>query len=159
MPFGLVGRGAVTIENNGSRATFEGVTILSVQPAIFEVSLDLDGVRIATALHADFTLVTPLRPALPGEIILLFLTGLGPTNPAVGTNVLGPVPPARSTVDPIVGIDDTGAEVLGSFYAPGLVTAYQVNFRIPANARPGNRKLSFVAAGARASEVAIPIGR
>ena len=157
VPFGLVGRCVVEIENNGSRATFRGITLFSVQPAIFEVSLD--GVRIAAALHADFTLVTPLRPALPGEIILLFLTGLGPTSPAVGTNVLGQVPLARSIVDPIVGIDDTGAEVLGSFYAPGLVTAYQVNFRIPANARPGNRKLSFVAAGARASEVAIPIGR
>ena len=47
--------------------------------------------------------------------------------------------------------------MLGSFYAPGLVTAYQVNFRIPANARPGNRKLSFVAAGASAVEVAIPV--
>ena len=157
VPFGLLGPGVVEIENNGSRATFRGITLFSVQPAIFEVSLD--GVRIAAALHADFTLVTPLRPALPGEIILLFLTGLGPTNPAVGTNVLGPAPPARSIVDPIVGIDDTGAEVLGSFYAPGLVTAYQVNFRIPANARPGNRKLSFVAAGASASEVVIPIGR
>ena len=157
VPFGLLGPGVVEIENNGSRATFRGITLFSVQSAIFEVSLD--GVRIAAALHADFTLVTPLRPALPGEIILLFLTGLGPTNPAVGTNVLGPVPPARSIAGPIVGIDDTGAEVLGSFYAPGLVTAYQVNFRIPANARPGNRKLSFVAAGARASEVVIPIGR
>ena len=157
VPFGLVGPGAVEIENNGSRATFEGITIFSVQPAVFEVSLE--GVRIAAALHADFTLVTPLKPALPEEVILLFLTGLGPTSPAVETNVPGPVPPARSIVDPIVAIDDTGAQVLGSFYAPGLVTVYQVNFRMTANAQPGNRKLSFVGAGARAVEVVIPVGR
>ena len=121
VPFGLLGPGTVEIDNNGSRGTFEGITIFSVQPAVFEVSVD--GVKIAAALHADFTLVTPLKPAVPNEIILLFLTGLGPTNPAVGTNVPGPAPPARSIVDPIVAIDDTGAEVLGSFYAPGLVTA------------------------------------
>ena len=157
VPFGLVGPGTVEIDNNGSRATFEGITIFSVQPAVFEVSLD--GVRIAAALHADFTLVTPLKPALPQEVILLFLTGLGPTSPAVETNVPGPAPPARSIVDPIVAIDDTGAQVLGSFYAPGLVTVYQVNFRMTANAQPGNRKLSFVGAGARAVEVVIPVGR
>ena len=157
VPFGLVGPGTVEIDNNGSRATFEGITIFSVQPAVFEVSLE--GVRIAAALHADFTLVTPLKPALPQEVILLFLTGLGPTSPAVETNVPGPTPPARSIVDPIVAIDDTGAQVLGSFYAPGLVTVYQVNFRMTANAQPGNRKLSFVGAGARAVEVVIPVGR
>ena len=157
VPFGLVGPGTVEINNNGSIATFEGITIFSVEPAIFEVSVD--GVRIAAALHTDFTLVSPQKPALPNQIILLFLTGLGPTNPAVETNMPGPVPPARSIVDPVVAIDDTGAEVLGSFYAPGLVTAYQVNFRIPPNAQPGNRKLSFVAAGARAVEVVISVGR
>ena len=157
VPFGLVGPGRVEINNNGSIATFEGITIFSVEPAIFEVSVD--GVRIAAALHTDFTLVSPQKPALPNQIILLFLTGLGPTNPAIETNMPGPVPPARSIVDPVVAIDDTGAEVLGSFYAPGLVTAYQVNFRVPPNAQPGNRKLSFVAAGARAVEVVIPVGR
>ena len=165
----VVGRGAFAafaVPHRGATARAAASLTISTTPVealscTRNVLTDANGAAgiSCTAFHADFTLVTPLQPALPNEIILLFLTGLGPTNPAVGTNVPGPAPPARSIVDPVVAIDDTGAEVLGSFYAPGLVTAYQVNFRIPANTQPGNRKLSFVAAGARAVEVVIPVGR
>ena len=51
VPFELVGPGRVEINNNGSIATFEGITIFSVEPAIFEVSVD--GVRIAAALRTS----------------------------------------------------------------------------------------------------------
>ena len=93
VPFGLVGPGNVEINNNGSSATFEGITIFSVQPAIFEVFLE--GVRIAAALHADFTLVTPLKPALPEEIILLFLTGLDQPIPLLEPICQVPRPPCE----------------------------------------------------------------
>ena len=102
--------------------------------------------------------VTPANPARPGEIVLLFLTGLGVTNPAVGTNFLGPATPATSVVQPVVGIDDAGVEVIGSFYAPGLLTVFQINLRIADNAKSGNRKLSVSAAGVSSQNSLIPIG-
>ncbi len=94
VPFGIPAPGvtAVTIENNGSRTTVRLVPLFAVQPGIFEFTAS--GVRVAAVLHANFEVVTPANPALPGEIVLLFLTGLGLTDPAVGTNVLGPAPPA-----------------------------------------------------------------
>ena len=147
VPFGIPAPGVITvvIENNGSRTTVTGVPMFAVQPGIFEFSAS--GVRIAAVLHANFEVVTPANPARPGEIVLLFLTGLGLTDPAVGTNVLGPASPAASVVQPIVGIDDAGVEVLGSFYAPGLLTVFQINLRISNNAQSGNRKLSVIAGG------------
>ncbi len=142
VPFGLSAPGTVRVEihNNGSTATFT-VPIFALMPGIFE--FPQAGTLFAAALHsADFSVVTPSNPARRGEIILLFLTGLGVTRPPVGTNVAGPVPPAESVARPVVGINDAGAEVLGSFYAPGLYTAYQINFRIPLDAPTGNVKIS-----------------
>ena len=47
--------------------------------------------------------------------------------------------------------------MLGSFYAPEAITLYQINFRIPANAQSGNRKLSVVADGVVSQDSLIPI--
>jgi uncharacterized protein (TIGR03437 family) len=48
-------------------------------------------------------------------------------------------------------------EVLGSFYAPGLYTAYQINFVVSPNARSGNAKLSVVADGVASQDTLLPI--
>ena len=159
VPFGISAPGdtGVIIENNGSRTTVTGVPLFTVQPGVFEFIAN--GVRVAAVLHADFQPVTPANPARPNEIVLLFITGMGLTNPAVGTNVVGPAPPATSVLQPVVGIDDAGVEVLGSFYAPGLMTVFQINLRIPGNAQTGNRKLSVIAGGVSSQDSLIPIKR
>ena len=159
VPFGIPAPGvvSVTIENNGSRTTVTGVPIFSVQPGIFE--FPANGVQVAAVLHANFQLVTPANPARPNEIVLLFITGMGLTDPAVGTNVVGPAPPATSVLQPVVGIDDAGVEVIGSFYAPGLLTVFQINLRISANAQTGNRKISVIAGSVSSQDSLIPIRR
>ncbi len=158
VPFGLTAPSTATvrIENNGAQSTVRGVPLFPVQPGIFENRRD--GVRIAAALHPDFSLVEPSNPARRGKVVLLFLTGLGLTDPEVATNVPGPVPAARSVVSPVVGIDDEGVEVLGSFYAPELISAYQINFRVPTDAQLGNRKLSVVSGGVASQDTLLPIG-
>ena len=116
---------SVTIDNNGAIATISGIQTLVVQPGIFEVTLP-EGL-FAAALHPNFEFVSPTNRASPGAVILLFVTGLGPTDPPVGTNVPGPVPPAVTLNQPTVTIDGVEAEVLGSFYAPFQYTLYQIN--------------------------------
>jgi uncharacterized protein (TIGR03437 family) len=158
VPFGIstaTGTITVIIENNGSRATITGVRVFPVLPGIFE--FDSGGTRLAAALHADFSVVTPQNPARQGEIILLFVTGLGATNPQVATNVAGPTPPAVTVRQAVVGLNGEGMEVLGSFYAPGLYTAYQVNFRVGQNVRGGLATLSLIVDGIASQDSRLPI--
>ena len=145
----------VTIENNGSMASFSGIRTHLAQPGIFQVALP-EGL-FAAVLHSDFSLVTPDNPARPNEMILLFLTGLGPTEPTVGTNVPGPVPAAVSVVEPTVTVGGSPAKVLGSFYAPTLVAVYQINFVIPAAASSGNLRIVVTAGGASSLPLLIPL--
>ena len=158
VPFGLAaGPTTVMVENNGSTASFPGIPLTAVQPGIFEI--DVEGGRVVAALHADFNLVTPANPARPGEVILLFVTGLGPTETPVMTNQIGPIPAVATVVHPVVGIDDEGAEVIGSYYAPNLLTVFQINFRVRQDARSGNRKMSVVADGVPSQDARMPIQR
>ena len=147
---------SVTIDNNGASATISGVQTLVVQPGIFQVTLP-EGL-FAAALHADFKLVSPANKAAPGEVILLFVTGLGPTNPPVGTNAPGPIPPAVTVNQPAVTVDGVGAEVLGSFYAPFQYTLYQINLVIPPGAASGNLTIQVTIIGVSSQQLMIPVG-
>jgi len=78
---------------------------------------------------------------------MLFVTGMGPTLPAMHTGELGPANPPVTYVHPTVLIDSVEAEVLWSGYAPGMVGLYQINLRIPPAARSGVLDLSVVVNG------------
>jgi uncharacterized protein (TIGR03437 family) len=162
VPFGIPAPGTVPVvlNNNGASTTISGVQVSTVQPGIFEVSVE--GGRFAAALHADYSLVTPRNPARPGEVIQLYLTGLGATNPPVNTNVVGPASPlARTVLQPVVGIDNVGQAIVENtaFYAPGLVTVYQINFVVGDNVQSGNRSLNVSIGEVGSPSVQLPVQR
>lgn len=144
----------VTIDNNGAIRHFPGVQIFRVQPGLFE--LPEGEKRIVAALHLDFSRVTDANPARPGEVILLFLTGLGPLLNPVGTNVPGNGEP--TVEQPVVTIDGVEQQVLGSFYAPGLISGFQVNMIVGPGAAVGDRILQMIAGGIASQQTIIPIG-
>ena len=91
----------------------------------------------AIAHSSDFTLVSASKPAVPGEILSLFASGLGPTRPAVDPGQPFPISPLAAVNSPVtVMVNGEPAEVLASVGYPGAVDAYQVNFRVP----PGTAK-------------------
>jgi uncharacterized protein (TIGR03437 family) len=158
VPFGIPAQGTVvvTIINNGASATFPNVAAAAVQPSVFELGLPAG--RFAAALHADYSLVEPANPARPGEILLLFWTGGGATNPPVATNQPGPLTPATVAAEVVVVAGGVNAESLGSFYAPALVTVYQTNFRVPAGASGQTLIVKLIVNGVESPEVVIPLG-
>jgi len=159
VPFEVTAPSSVTvvITNNGASATFTGIPTLSVQPGVFQ--FNSNGTQLAAALHANFNVITQADPAKAGETIMLFLTGMGATNPAVSTNVAGPVSTlASTTVSPlVVTVNNQSAKVIGSWYAPFLYTAYQINLVIPPGTTSGLATVIVNAAGSASPAVKIPI--
>lgn len=114
--------------------------------------------RFAIAVHADGTLAqtpsVPGRPTRPGDLVSLYVTGLGPTSPPYreGELLAGPL----ATRDAVrVALANTRAEVIyAGLVSPGL---YQVNIRIPALA-PGPAPLKIeVATNTSPDEVFLEI--
>jgi uncharacterized protein (TIGR03437 family) len=78
------------------------------------------------------------RPAKPGEILELYGTGFGPTNPAVTSGLV--VTKAAQTIDKVsITIGGMDAEVqFAGITGAGL---YQINAKVPANLTTGDQKI------------------
>jgi len=120
-------------------------------PAFFT----LDGTHVA-ALHADYSVVTQTAPAMPGETILLYGTGFGPTTPALATGqtVSAAAPLANSATVSIGGVAVTAgfAGLAGS----GL---YQFNVTVPSLPGGDATLLANVGGVASQSGVALTVGQ
>ena len=95
----------------------------------------------------DFSLVTPAKPAAPGEILSMFVLGLGPTSPGVDPGQPFPSSPPAAVNSPVdVKVNGVSAEVLAAVGDPGEVDGYQVNFRVPTDAASGPATVQVSAA-------------
>ena len=113
------------------------ITLAEARPGIF--STNQQGTGQGAILDAQGQLVDSAAPAAAGEIIQVFCTGLGATNPQVASGGPGPAvePLARvvTTVEAQVGGRTATVHFAG--LAPGFVGLYQVNVEIPAAVEPG----------------------
>jgi len=100
-------------------------------PGIF--AYQRDGAQQAVAVHgSDYALITPDDPAAPGEVIVLYTTGLGLVNVAPPNGFGAPASPLAHTLDPFdVVVARESARVLFSGLAPGFVGLYQINVQLP----------------------------
>jgi uncharacterized protein (TIGR03437 family) len=122
VPWKVVDQNAtINVTNGVWNLTFTN-SVLASWPGLFSLILH----------SADYSLVTSESPAVDGEVVLIYATGLGPVSntPVDGT----PAPDAPLAVTknpPTVAIDGQAASVLWSGLAPGFVGLYQINVRVP----------------------------
>jgi uncharacterized protein (TIGR03437 family) len=160
VPFelGAPARARVEVNNNGSVATVENVPVLRVQPGIFEYTPQGSSTRYAAAVKLNGSIVGPTNPVSRGEVVSVFLTGMGPVLPILRTGEAGPAnPPAVTWFEPTVAVGGIGVEVLFSGYAPGLLGLYQINIVIPDAAPTGSVNLDVVVDGvpSQSSKIAV----
>lgn len=151
-----IGPGSVVsleVENNGRRSSVADVPVFSTQPGIFEVFFS-DSTRVAALLHSDYSLVTPTNPARRGEVLSVWLTGLGAVSPPVATGDQGPTPAALVASQVAVGLDNIECEILFAGYAPGLRGVYQINFVVAQSVPQSNAVRVNVRAGGAFSQYA-----
>jgi uncharacterized protein (TIGR03437 family) len=126
--------------DKGTSAPFP-VTVQAFQPAFF---LWNNTFAVATrqdfsyaAKDGTFTGLTTV-PAKPGDVIILWGTGFGPTNPPAPAGVQVPAS-AFPTANPVtVTVGNRPATVFGAALAPGFAALYQVAIQIPASLPDGD---------------------
>jgi len=110
-------------------------------------------------VHAsDYTLVSASKPAKAGEMLTLFASGLGPTNPAVPYGRPFPLGSAPVVTSPVV-VRVNGQAVQASYAGgyPGSIDGYQVNFQLPAGTASGTGTLSLVSGYIGGGQVSIAV--
>lgn len=137
----------VTVNTAGGSSTVN-VSIQPASPGIFETVMS-DGISRAVMVRPDGSFVSlenPARSANGGEIIRVYVTGLGPTAPAVGTNTI-PIPVTDSLVLGlvIVGVNNSGARVISARAAPDQIGIYEVAFQVDSSTPAGKNIVLSVA--------------
>lgn len=106
------------------------IQIAGVSPALFQ----LDPETIL-ATRADGSVITAEAPAQPGEIVILYATGLGATRPRMAA---GQIPSEAASLERLadfyVTVDGAPVDrpnILYAGAAPGFAGLYQVNLRLP----------------------------
>ena len=159
VPYATQGATATVVVQNGATASNTvTVPVAPTAPGIF--SQDQSGSGPGAILHADYSLVNANKPAISGETVLIFLTGMGAVSPSVADGTAGGSNPlSKTTASPIqVLIGGASATVIYSGLAPGFPGLYQMNVTLPAVIPfPGNLPVAILTPNAVHDQVDIVI--
>jgi len=135
--------------------------LLDINPFQAGVAAYTDGSGNVIAQHADFSYVTASSPAKPGEVVIIYLGGMGATNPAVPSGQGAPTaePLARVVNNPTVTVDGQNTSVAFAGLAPGFVGLYQIDFQVPTNARVGSLALVVSQGGVAGNTTNLIVGQ
>ena len=152
-----------------SLAAPEEITMAAVQPGIFTTNSSGQGQGAILIANVGDTVAAPTgsipgratRPAVPGEFLTIYSTGLGAvTNPPASGTPAPSAPLSHTQAVPAVTIGGIPATVSFSGLAPGFVGLYQVNVEVPANAPVGDAiPVVLTIGGVTANTVTVAVGR
>jgi uncharacterized protein (TIGR03437 family) len=129
----------IQVVNNGTTSNTVTEFVNTTTPGIF--TIPPGGISYAAAEHADGSLVSPSSPAQIGEIIAVFVTGLGDVFPAIADGAAGVFSSTSNTI--VADVSGISAPISYAGLAPGLAGLYQLNVQIPAGVTPGDNFLDL----------------
>jgi uncharacterized protein (TIGR03437 family) len=117
----------IVVQANGGITTPDTISIAPATPGL----LAFPDARII-AQHASYELITETSPAREGESIILYLVGMGATNPSVPSGNPSPAVPVVAPATVTVGGRPANIQYAG--LTPGAVGLYQINLEVPTGA-------------------------
>ena len=108
--------------------------------------------------YQDGSLIGPANPAHPGDIVIVYTTGLGPLTVNLQDGHGAPFNPLAYTQDPFqIDINNEPAQVLFSGLGPGYVGLYQVNIVLPNDLPSGNLNFQIFDSYANSGIAILPV--
>jgi len=156
-PDAMPGTVMVQVTNNGLPSAAFSVRAQALSPSFFA----LNGGPYVLAQHgADYSVIGPAglypgvtsTPARPGEIVVLYANGFGPTTPPVASGLAAQF--GNLTPLPVVTIGGLPASVQFAGLN-GYAGLFQINVQIPPNAPSGDNTLTATYNGVAAAPVSL----
>src|SRR5271157_35052 len=148
----LNGAVGVYVTNGGGMSTAQSATTAPYAPGVF---FRTDPAVDPIIVHVDNSLVTPDKPANPGEVLIVYATGVGNLNHMPVTGAASPASPLSAAVDlPTVTVGGAAASVAFAGLAPGWVGLVQINIQLPST-YPAGSSLPLVVSFAGAASPAV----
>jgi len=135
----LQGQASVVVTRSGVASSPMNVTLTPYAPSVFTYQR-ASGVFDPIIVHsADNQLVTPTNPAVPGEYLVVYGTGIGDLTVLPATDAPSPTgPPATAKVTPTATIGGVNAPVAFAGLTPGGIGLAQFNIQVPTGLPSGS---------------------
>jgi uncharacterized protein (TIGR03437 family) len=146
--------------NNGTQSNAVTLYQGDCSPGVF--TLSSNGLGDGAIRHSDFSVVNSSNPAKQGEVVLIYMTGLGDVTPPVADGAPAPSNPLTGTTtsyDVYIGGIFSGVQGTVQFQglAPGFPGLYQINVQIPTNAPLGDQYIGVNSDFCYTEQAKIPI--
>ncbi len=139
LPFNVAGSATLTIHTPGGISNNYLFSVQSAAPSVFQSGTAGPLTGLATIVRADNNqLVTPTNPIHPKDTVVIYLTGMGSTLPAVDAGMPAPSSPlASAAITPQVTLGGQTLPVSFAGLVPDEVGVYQINATIPGGVPQG----------------------
>ena len=139
LPFQATGNTTLILRTPGGVSPNFNLTILPNAPSVFRTGSAGPLTDVPAIVRSnDNLLVTDSNPIHHGDTIVIYMTGLGQTNPAQIEGYPAPSSPlAGVLVPPTVSIAGVNLNILFAGLSPGQVGVYQINATVPKNVPSG----------------------
>lgn len=139
LPFQIDGNVTMVLRTPGGIGNNYNLQVLPTAPSIFRTGRAGPDTSIPTVIRqSNGELVTLSNPIHPEDTIVVFLTGMGNTFPAIEAGTPAPADPLSYTVvSPILDIAGVQLPVTYAGLSPGQVGVYQINAIVPRNVKEG----------------------
>ena len=132
------GNAAVVLRTPGGVSDALNITILPTAPSVFRSGAAGPSTDLPTVVRAsNHELTTNSNPVHTSDVLTIYLTGLGQTNPEVATGEAAPSSPLAVAVIPVtVTLGGVSLNVQYAGLAPGWAGLYQINVSVPSKGVP-----------------------
>ncbi len=138
LPFQTAGQTQLVLHTPGGVSDTFNLTILPGAPAVFSVP-NGSALPVPTVVrNSNNIIATESNPIHRNDVLIIYLTGLGDTNPAGQTGLPSPSSPLAIAINqPTVSLGGVSLPVLFAGLTPGQVGLYQINVKVPNNVPQG----------------------
>jgi uncharacterized protein (TIGR03437 family) len=152
-----LGAQTLTVSAQGQPDVTANFTVVRDAPGLFEQLVNGQG--FAVALHPDGSAVTTSSPAARGELLTVYGTGFGPTNPVRPLGFAVPQTPPFLLLDAAsVQVGTAVLAVENAFAVPGSVAVDAVQFRLSDGAPSATNAPLYVSInGQQSNTVLLPV--
>jgi uncharacterized protein (TIGR03437 family) len=139
MPFQAVGAETIVVHTPGGTSDNYNLIVQTTAPAVFLSGVAGPQTNLPTVIRAaNGLLATDSNPIHSGDVLIIYATGLGQTNPAGLTGYPAPGNPLSSALaTATVTLGGMNLPVIYAGLAPGEVGVYQINVTVPGGTPTG----------------------
>lgn len=151
----------IQLNNNGTLSNVVTNYVSNTAPGVFTQTANgigygaIEHLGVGNSVASPYSLVSDANPAVEGETLAAYLTGLGTVSPGIADGALGAGNPTTNTI----AVDFSGTTGTNAFsgLASGLAGLYQLNVTVPTGLTAGPNYLDISGPDSYMSYLLIPV--